>query len=65
MPNETKQLGPNANPKCPACISRRTHIAAEWTEYHPFAGHGRQEHQPWTHPDLEAEAQAKREAVNV
>ena len=50
---------------CDACNERRLHTAAEWSEFHEFAGHGYSDTTGWTHPGLEAihEAAAKERAV--
>lgn len=37
---------------CPACIEKRVHTPGDWV-YHPYAGHGYQERQGWTHRDLD------------
>ena len=36
---------------CPAYIAKRLHEPSDWA-LHPYAGHGYQDNQGWTHPDL-------------
>jgi len=50
---------------CDACNEKRLHTAAEWSEFHEFAGHGYSDYAGWTHPALEAahEAAANERAV--
>jgi hypothetical protein len=36
---------------CPACASNRVHAPGDWAR-HPYAGHGFQAGQGWTHQDL-------------
>ena len=36
---------------CPACTAKRLHEPSDWA-LHPYAGHGYQDYQGWTHPDL-------------
>jgi hypothetical protein len=40
---------------CPACHFKRLHTPADW-QYHPYAGHGYQQGQGWSHRDLEPQA---------
>lgn len=37
---------------CPACWARRLHAPEDWAHHHPYAGHGYQSGQGWSHPDL-------------
>ena len=37
---------------CPACTAKRLHEPSDWA-LHPYAGHGYQDNQGWTHPDLD------------
>ncbi len=41
------------NEACNACRERRVHTPAEWSEFHPFAGHGYTEGVGWSDPALE------------
>ena len=42
---------------CPACIAKLRHTPEDWKN-HPYAGHGYQSGQGWSHPDLEEESKA-------
>jgi hypothetical protein len=42
---------------CPACTNTRLHGPADWAQ-HPYAGHGYQSGQGWSHPDLATGTQA-------
>jgi hypothetical protein len=37
---------------CPACENKRVHTPEDW-KHHPYAGHGYQDGQGWSHRDLE------------
>jgi hypothetical protein len=43
--------------RCPACTEKRLHATADWS-HHPYAGHGYQNGQGWSHPDLAHRPQA-------
>jgi len=45
--------------RCPACTEKRLHDTTDWS-FHPWAGHGFQNGQGWSHPDLANKPDADR-----
>jgi hypothetical protein len=41
----------NFNPDCKACVERGVHSPQDWLN-HPYAGHGYNREQGWSHRDL-------------
>jgi hypothetical protein len=46
---------------CPACENKRPHSPEEWKN-HPYAGHGYQDGQGWSHRDLEPKPDKEQDA---
>lgn len=49
---------------CPACTDKRLHAPADWT-HHPLAGHGYQNGQGWSRPDLDPAQHVEPEFAGV
>lgn len=58
-PKKTDTIFRTPNKHCGSCSQGRRHPLVDLQMFHPYAGHGFQIGQGWSHPDLAKEAEKK------